>query len=719
MRILKHTPFEVCHFTLQHRPGVPSSTIVVKGTFSIVPSGECPLAPVQRFPSGELHYDDDVAQSLRHPDDLAPFKPSGECFVLGHFHASHGQPVTHGRVAFMIGPIQKMLSVFGPRRWTLVGPSNPERMTQVALRWENALGDRSNPVGQREMPPQLEHASELLTSRSDARPPACTAPIHRGWPARADLAGTYDEGWLRAAYPYFPADFDWSYFCSAPPDQRIAGYWRGDEEIALLNVIPGAPQVLCRLPGLRPRAGWVLGDDPAARPQVREITLVLDTITVDGDAGEVSLVWRGTGTAPEGCTNLAVVHQALHEKTSLTRAAYWMLRRERHENAVEEPPAPSAPNAPSPAVASSVKSAAERQAARGGDPASVPAQLAAALGGASPAPRPFEEASASALSARAQHLERDRLERGGGMRRRLARAIRAGESCAGWDLARADLSGVELSGVDLEGADLTGANLRGARLRDVSLDHAMLDGADLSAAIFTQVSMPEASLVRAIAESARFEGCNIGHAILDGLTAPGARFFHARGPSAHFRGANLVAAAFEECDLTLADFGEAKLAGAAFTRTDLAEAFLGDGTVLSRARFSQCNLRALRAFGSIADGIFIAESPAPRARFGGAMLADARFFDVNLERADFAGADLARASFGRARLRKARFDGASLVEARLLAADLFQARMTGCDLTRADLRGANLFQAELFRAMLEGALLDLAETGGTRLEERA
>lgn len=296
MKVLKATPFEVVHFALQHQPGVPSRTIVVKGTFQLAAEGPCAIAPTQRFPTGELHHDDDPERSLRHPDDLVPYKPRGECFVLGAFHAPHGQPVPLSRVAFRVGPVDKMLSVFGERRWTVSGPGDPTPTARVPLMWELAHGGPShpdNPVGcTKDRLPQVEHATELITSPSARVAPAGCGPLNRMWPVRARRVGTYDEAYLQSAYPYYPPDFDWEFFCSAPADQRIQGFWRGDEEIGLFHLVPGVPQLLCRLPGVRARAGWVVATDPS-QPYVSEIPLVLDTLTVDADAGEVMALWRG------------------------------------------------------------------------------------------------------------------------------------------------------------------------------------------------------------------------------------------------------------------------------------------------------------------------------------------------------------------------------------------------------------------------------------------
>lgn len=738
MELVRDTPFEVAHFAFQARPGTPVRTVVVKATYALVPSGECTIASTQRFPTGELYHDDDVQQSLRHPDDLAPFKPRGECFVLGHFHAPHGQPVPHGRIAFQIGPVQKALSVFGERRWTTWGPSEPKPTARVPLRWERAFGGPNvpeNPVGcGAETVPQLEDATRLLTSPRDRVPPACTAPLNRTWPVRAKLVGTYDREWLATAYPFLAADVRLEYFCAAPPDQRLEGHWRGDETIVLVNIVPEWPHVHCRLPGLWPRAAWVTTDAPGYRAEVREIPLVLDTLTVDGDAREVHAVWRCTTAEPTDCTHLVVFHHRLGETVDLGRAAVALIERQREAEAEAQaeappvdarasmaPPSVVPPSVAPPSVtAPSVADAAARQAQRGdlaGVSASVAGQLARGLEASAPAARPLDETKLAELEAR-EAAARDRWMRSVASRRELERAVASGESCAGLDLSELDLSDLRLENADLSGANLRGTLLRGAMLSRVSLDGAILDGADVSGARFVAVSMLEASLVECQGLGARLEDCNLRDAVLERASWPRVHFQRVRAQGAILRGATASECWFEECDLTHADFGEATVESTLFTRCDASDAHFGEGAILKRARFEQCRLQGLRAFEAECEELSLTESMAERARFGASKLARARFLAVNLERADFSKADLTEAAFGRCHLRKARLDEAKLERAQLLSADLYQARLENADLRNADLRGANLFQAELLGARLEGARLDLANLTGTRLEAR-
>lgn len=717
MKLLRGTPFEVVHFGLRHTPGAPSRTVVVKATFRLVRAGVCPVAATQRFPSGELHHDDDVERSLRHPDDLAPFKPRGECFVLGAFHAPHGQPVPLSRVAFRVGPVEKLLSIFGERRWTVGGPSQPTPTAYVPLVWELAHGGPDhpdNPVGcTRDRVPQIEHATELVTSARARVAPAGVAPIPRTWAARARRAGTYDAAYLRDAYPFYAPDFDWEYFCSAPTDQRIQGFWRGDEALSLFHLVPGMPQLDCRLPGLRARVGWVWAHDPA-RPEVTEVPLVLDTLTLDGDAGEVMALWRGTAREPVEPTHLLVMHQGLDEQVSMTQTAYRLLEAERASARAREAEPPPAAQRPGPAPAPEVPrldAALARQAARvGGESAGLAPALVAGLGGASPPPPVLDEARLEALESE----QRARRERSRSERRRFEERVARGEPLAGATLRGLDLTGLRLAGADLAGADLSDACLHRARLEGVSLRGAILDRADLSGARLERCSLEEATLVEASLEGALLEDCDLRRAVVEKTRAEGLRMVRCRASQLEGTGARWSSAHLDETDLTRANLAEAELSRATLLRVNLEDLHL-EKADLSRARIEHCGLKGLRAIEVSAEELVVVSAHGPRSRWHGAALARAHFDRVDLTRADFSGAALTEACFSRAVLSRARFDGAALTRASLLSANLFQAQLPRADLSAADLRGANLFQAELFEARLEGARLELANLAGTRV----
>src|SRR5262249_12454151 len=148
-----------------------------------------------------------------------------------------------------------------------------------------------NPVGKGFHTPELpniEHAGELLRSRSDSPMPAGFGPLSPHRPdRRAKVGENYGTSYRKKRAPYYADDFDWSYFNAAPPDQQVP-YLRGDEELVFQNLHPAVEVFRSRLPGLRIRA---FANDLEGR--FREVPMNLDTLLADLDEGALYLVWRG------------------------------------------------------------------------------------------------------------------------------------------------------------------------------------------------------------------------------------------------------------------------------------------------------------------------------------------------------------------------------------------------------------------------------------------
>ena len=97
--------------------------------------------------------------------------------------------------------------------------------------------------------------------------------------------------------------FPWSYFASAPKDQRIP-YLVGDEWIAIDGMHPSLPRVSTRLPSARAEVrAHVLGPEGVSAPHSLE--LVADMLMIDADQQRCSVVWRGHAELPEGEAGLA------------------------------------------------------------------------------------------------------------------------------------------------------------------------------------------------------------------------------------------------------------------------------------------------------------------------------------------------------------------------------------------------------------------------------
>jgi uncharacterized protein YjbI with pentapeptide repeats len=741
-------------------------TLIVKGTWSLAPGA---LKPVdeQPFTRGDAHREDDPEKVLLYPSDFAYFKPRADLVLKGTCHAPGGKPIDVCRVSFRVGSWSKALAVIGDRQWRggMFGghPSAPAPFKSMPVTLENAYGGagwKYNPVGKgavdvvspqgsvRPMP-NVEFPDRLIQDPSKGADPAGFGPLAATWPQRMSKTGSYDKKWMAERWPWFPANFDWSYFNAAPPDQQLGGYLKGDEEVAIENLHPKHALLKCVLPGLRVRC--FVNERVRAHFALREVPMNLDTLFVDADAEQLVLVWRGVAEVrapkhPE-LAHLLVAGEPLKEAARplafyvpfLWEALDRKRRAEegdeepdepeekepppepeepepKEEALPEEPPAPPLPPLPAgvaappppPATppevtaaqlhALEVKAMLNAQAALAERAMPVPKAIADAAAAPPPAAEPAEpdepEEPGEAAPDEPPPPTRDEV---------MARVGR-GEPLDDLDLTLMDLSGEKLAGVSfkgavLEGADLSRCTLGGADFAGCALAHAVLRNADAAKAVFAGADLAEAHLDHA----------NLGEATFEGADLTGASLTGARLTKAVLAGAVLAAADLTDADLSgarcdEADFTEARMHRANFTNASLKNAGL-----------ERCWAIALTATEADVTGLHAAEARLHEGRFQRVRGEDTVWESAHLYRCDFTGAVLPRAVFTGAFATEATFNAATLSEAvmreaqlssaRLHRANLLRADLVGTRFAGADLRESNLYDTELRDAVLTGANL--------------
>lgn len=775
MELLKDTPFEAGWLVWEARPQEQLLTVVVKATYELPAEGEATLAEEQEFPTGDLYEDDDVERALRWASDLEPLKPCGECYVVGSFHSQSGQLVERSLASLRVGSLEKTVAVTGDRAWKGGGPSAPTPFSTMPLSWERSFGGpghAANPVGRGLAPdpesgqislPNVEDPSATIEGGNKSPRPFGLGPIARSEQSRARYAGTYDARWLRERYPGYAEDLDYRLFLAATEDQRIEGFFRGDEELELRHLHPAHASVKACLPGHRAQAFLCRGGE------LTDVGLRLDTIVIDADAGRAHLVWRGVQPVADASLadvdELFVVHQEPADRHAMGDYADWYQRAKaagEDPEAEAEPPPPAAMRLSLNAITAEI---ARRQRERdadpdpeqpfvdpkalgakwahldqamtvGGDDAALQASVAQEIARRREDDKAaaFRPVFANALgedmvmkrepevSAEEQlelemalalgELDETPTDAG---RLRVRAAFQDKESCAGWDLSGADLSGLDLSDMDFTGALLTQANLSGTHARGACFDEANLASAELSHAVFRDTSFVGADLSPVRAESVRFDDCRLTEVTANESFFRGAHFTRCTFERAELTDSEFGEAVFEECTLDGADLSQARLEAARFVRCSLVDAWL-EGVQAPQVIFDGCDCTLMRA-SEEADltGASFKQATLDGARFGTSKLRGAVFTLASLSRADFRGALLAQAKLVGCVMRKACFDDAVLVQATLMKSDLYQARFERANLAHADLRGASLFQAELFGANLDDARLDLAVLDGTRI----
>lgn len=741
----------------QVRPPQSSLTLLVKGTFDLVPDGAAALREESELPTGEAHQGSSLEGSVSYPSDFAIFKPRADVTLTGTAHAPSGSApfmAARFRLGSQENGFDRRVIVFGDRRWVpgLLGDSAslPEPFTALPLVHERAFGGpgvESNPVGTGHRSaeargeiarlPNLEDPSHLIMSHEETPRPVGFAPIPAGWKERRSKLGTYDGRWVRTRWPYFPEDFDWGYFQSAPAAQQL-GYLRGDEPFEINGTFADRPSLGGSLPGLRMR-GFAQRTAEAGG-QFFEVPLHLDTVHFDTDAGTVTLVWRGiVEVSEEEAPELAaflVLDEALGDAPIRADAAQARLLAALTPLEVVplEPVIGAAPaNDEAPPAADPEEIAAmERldallvsqeqkrveilrnagltEAEINSPPPEPPPPDPGAIAESLRVAGASEEEIAGYLQALEPDPEVADEERESAGARARARAVRLldekasfeGEDFAAADLAGLDFSGAALDGVlfddaDLHGCRFTGASLAGAQLGRANLARAVLDGANLEGADLTAATLTGASVF----------GARLGGADLTEVSAVDAIFRRATGDHPIFAGGDFTRADFTEANLPGADFTAATIDGAVFERMSAPEIAFFD-VVGKDAVFNDAKMPRARAAGARLTGGSLRRLVAPGSVWEGATLDQATFFGAELAGASFNRASCAGTVFSAADLTSADFLRARLGDAQLLKANAMQASFRGADLTRADLRGSNLHGADTHGSTTTGADFELA-----------
>lgn len=297
-RIVNNTPFCVAFDIFPNLHGVDTLYVTLKATFRLGPV--LAISDVQQpiLVADEMTGSPGAA-SLRYPGERHLAKPGTDILLIGSAHAPQDKPVTYLDVSLAVGPVHKVIRVFGDRYWQRGSnsASAPAPFARMPLVYERAFGGpfvAQNPAGRGyrgggelevSAPlPNLEDPRRPFLDVGDASTPMCFAPIAPSWSPRRGFAGTYDEAWSLRRAPYLPTDFDPRYFHTAPPDQTTATHLDGDERVEVLHASP------IPLRFTLPTCEWVVhahldGDAVPLAPN-------LETVQLEPDAGRLCLLWR-------------------------------------------------------------------------------------------------------------------------------------------------------------------------------------------------------------------------------------------------------------------------------------------------------------------------------------------------------------------------------------------------------------------------------------------
>ncbi|MEI6314764.1 MAG: DUF2169 domain-containing protein, partial [Syntrophus sp. (in: bacteria)] len=716
-----------------------------------------------------------VIEAALGPDELFDFgvpKVRGEFLVYGSAFAP--KPVQAMEASVRIGNLTKTLDVFGNRRWGLIGADDPAPFTRMSISYGNAFGGPDypeNPLGKGMAPdmsgktplPNVQDPSHLIVSPDD-RPtnPAGFTPYPVTWPQRQRYMGKVDGKWLREDWPHFPRDTNWEMFNAAPEDQRLQGFFAGDEKIEIVNMHPEKPLIHSSLPALRARI--FVHQKEGDKEIFREVPCRAETLWLFPDREVGILLYRGTVTVAdeeyEDVLHLYGQWESLKEQPKSLEEYGRMFQ---EELAPMEPPA-------EPAAVPSPKAAPPSEAVTVKAPDLNPA-LAALL----KETQDFEAKTAAMLKKAGidpdtvvkQFLPVEERAAAGSLEE-LGMAVAAMEKQTAAFMKKFGITAADVEKIMAPkpeaplppSADEIIAGLRKAGIHKPEIEAqfketeklvqesmAALDDLEkkkaaeaapvppAEAAAETPPEPPPVGLTLTVEEvmlrygrgdslhdldlaGLDFSGRKLAGADFTGSVLTGAIFTNGELPKAVFKDAILKDTDFHDADLSQANMEQADASGGLFVKARLPGAKLAGGD-FTGADFSDADLSGADAAGAVFEAAGMErmkarQISAPRALFARANLCDADLAGAELTDGDFTGAQLSHCTFIGSNAAGLRLNGAtgeytklslSLLASSRADADtvLTDARLYDVDLTDACWEGARLLRAQLIEATLDRA----------------
>ncbi len=296
--IINQTNYHIAWIAGKKDHPVDSLTLCVKASFQLQP-GSAAIPVEAQMLNGDMYVDGDIQKGLLYDSDFAYFKENADLLLKGACYVPEGRPVPKCEVRFGVAGTDKSLNVYGPRYASpgMIGSSAsmPEPFISMPLTFENTYGGfgyKKNPSGKGRNKDEngVTWWPNVVDPNLGDKEPAGFGPINRSWSQRADKLGSYGGDYMEKRWPWFPEDFDWGYFNAAPEDMQYEGYLIGDEKLVFENLHPNISEYRSQLPGVKPRC--FLREHEGGE-EFREVEMNLDTLFVDMDSEQVSLVWRG------------------------------------------------------------------------------------------------------------------------------------------------------------------------------------------------------------------------------------------------------------------------------------------------------------------------------------------------------------------------------------------------------------------------------------------
>jgi uncharacterized protein YjbI with pentapeptide repeats len=563
-------------------------------------------------------------------------------------------------------------------------PYAPEHFTEMKLTYKRSYGGPGcalNPFGRgfaadnngRLLLPNIQDPKHIEVAPGKRSViPAGFAPYPLNWPQRAENLGSFDRNWVIERWPYLPVNTNPEYFNTAPSDQRIEGYFRGDERVRIVNMHPQSPELLTSLPGLRAR--MFINERGGSGTRFREIFTRAETVWLFPNQETGIILYRGlAGIVDEDASN--IVHlmaewELLAEQLQPPDHYREKLTRSLERRLPDEPAAVASPVPP-------------------------PHNTEPAASALPVPPDPAAGVEAAALEKQITELEKQteaHLKELGLTREEVMKKYMPSPES---QKASLDPKVLEKQITELE-------KQTEARLNELGLTKEEALKKYLPGMVIPAVSAAEMGALLSALEAEKAADKKTGHQpdVLqtpkqDELPAGAKPLTPDEVLERYSSGQGLEACDLTGCDLTGFDLHGGNFRDSILERTELAKADI-TGAIFTGAIMTDCNLAGANADGAIFDG-----ANGTCACLAGATLTNARFSRSDFTSADFTGADLSGASLENGYFEKAEFTG-SKGSVQAFRAIFRQANLTGVDLTGSDLTEADLSEATLTNARLKG-----------------
>lgn len=215
--------------------------------------------------------------------DMGIPKGQAEFLVFGAAYST--KPVHALSVNVSVDNISKTLMVFGHREWTNHGASIANPFNLMPIKYNYAFGGNGfelNPdgIGYQAtigtLLPNIESSEELLVSMEDTVAPAGFEPFPANWQQRSQHFIQYPDIDFKMDSVVIPDDILPEHFNTAPNDQRLSKFFKGDETVQITNMHPLYSQINSKLPGKRLRVFAIQAKEE--RVEFKEMYVNADTL---------------------------------------------------------------------------------------------------------------------------------------------------------------------------------------------------------------------------------------------------------------------------------------------------------------------------------------------------------------------------------------------------------------------------------------------------------